>query len=360
MHAHSIAALKKAALLLPLLLLCGCGGGGGGRPQTPTDAIEILRQDGLLFILEPNVPATPMGDEMPFWFSVQNEGLKARTLELRPRGDQAGGRTCLGTISCDDGAGNSPVVYALSRYDSVSKELQPGEEICLVQFVWNQIRGDNGEAASPGYYDLAIVLDNLYVDGKKPANWPTFEVRSERRVNFQKSVPWVDPRELLRAEGLVVSLGLEKVIYQKGEQIPIWFEVKNEGTQTRTLEARPMILGSLPAGDGFGRSKGGADMRGGELETCSGGFMYYTPDGHDYVGAGGFVRYDTVRMDVPPGETIRFIEYVWDQVNWDGSPAQAGYYDAYIRVCNLYVDGRQLRETLSFEVDVSAPIRIDE
>ena len=358
MRARSIAALKKAALLLPILLLCGCG--GGGRPETPKDAIEILRQDGLRFVLEPNVPATPMGDELPFWFSVQNEGLKARTLELRPRGDQAGGRTCLGTISCDDGAGNSPVVYALSRYDSVSKELQPGEELCLVQFDWNQVRADNGEAATPGYYNLAIVLDNLYVDGKKPANWPTFEVHGARRVNLQKSVPWVDPREVLRAEGLIVSLGLEKVIYQKGEQIPIWFEVRNEGTQTRTLEARPMVLGSSLAGAGFGQSKSGMAMRGSELETCSGGFMYYTPDGHDYVGAQGFVRFDTFQMELRPGETIRFIEYVWDQVNWDGAPAQAGYYDAYMRVHNLYVDGRHLSDALSFQVDVTAPIRIDE
>ena len=358
MRARSIAALKKAALLLPILLLCGCGGGGGGTAPR-TDAIEILRQDGLLFILEPNVPATPMGDELPFWFSVQNEGLKARTLELRPRGDEPGGRTCLGMVSYDDESGNHPVVYELSRSDVTSVQIQPGETICLVQFDWNQIRQDNGAAASPGYYDLAIVLDNLYVDGKKPAKWPTFEVRGARRVNFQKSVPWVDPRELLRAEGLIVSLGLEKVIYQKGEQIPVWFEVRNEGTQTRTLEARPWVLGSSLAGAEARRPHRGATLQSNGAETYSAEFIYYPP-GSGYEMAWGFASGDCISKDIAPGETIRFVESVWDQVKADGTPAKAGYYDVGMCVYNLYVDGRKLADVPNFMVEVWNTIRIDE
>ncbi len=362
MHAHSIVAFKKASLLLPLVLLCGCGGGGGGGTTPQKDSIQILRQDGLVFTLEPNMPATPMGDQMSFWFSVTNDGLTStRTLELRERSDEQGGRTSLGTITYEDGAGNRSLVYALSRYDGVSMEVKPGESVCLAKFDWNQIRQDNGEAASPGYYDLAIVLDNVYVDGKKLANWPTFEVRGETRVNFMKSGPSVDPRELLRAEGLIVSLGLQKLTYQKGAQIPVWFEVTNAGSQTRTLEARiPVDVGSLSSATGIRRFGSGHTTRSNQLATYMGGFMYYTPDGHDYITAWGFGSTDPVSMQIAPGETIRLVESVWNQVNRDGTPAGAGYYDAYVSLSNLYVDGRNLGNAPNFEVDVTAPIRIVE
>lgn len=94
--------------------------------------------------------------------------------------------------------------------------------------------------------------------------------------------------------------------------------------------------------------------------SYAGGFMCYTPDGHDYMRAWGFGSSDTISKQIAPGETIRFVESVWNQTNWDGTPARAGYYDAYIVVHNLYVDGRKLRDWPNFEVDVSAPIRIAE
>ena len=343
------------ALFLPLVMVSGCGGGGGG--HTSSDAIEILRQDGLEFILEPAVPAGPLGTQMEFVFRVENQGLGPRTLELRPRGDQAGGRTCLGTITYDDGSGNRSVVYTLSCYDTASIVVQPGDPAWVGRFVWDQVRQDNGQAATPGYYTFSIVLDNLYVDGKKPADWPTFEVRGENRVYCHSSEPWVDPRERLREEGLIVSLGLDKVIYRKGEPIPIWFEVKNEGTQTRTLEAR--VPPPMPDFAPTSRLMRGAATRSGEFLTYMGGFMYYTPDGHDYVPARSFSGTTTITKQVAPGETIHFLDYVWNQVNGDGSPAQAGYYDAYMVIFDLYVDGEHLCEPI-FEVDVCAPIRIDE
>lgn len=362
MKACLIVILKKAALLFPLLLLCGCGGGGGnGGAGSQPDAIEILQQDGLRFSLEPEGP-TVMGDEMVFWFRVENDGLKTRTLELRPRGDEPGARTCLGTISYDDGSENHPVVYELSRNDAVSVQVQPGEPASLVEFAWDQIRQDNGEAAIPGYYDIAIVLDNLYVDGKKPADWPTFEVRDERRVYFRPpgDPGWVDPVEKLRTEGLIISIATDKQVYQKGEPIPIWFHIRNEGYQTRTLEARPIALGMSYGSTKASHLKGNVALQAEGPPSYVGGVQYYAPDGQ-YKVATGFQDYGTISKQIALGETIRFVEYVWDQVKGDGTPAQAGYYDIFICLFNLYVDGQGLGYNgTGLSPEVCATIRIDE
>lgn len=71
------------------------------------------------------------------------------------------------------------------------------------------------------------------------------------------------------------------------------------------------------------------------------GIQYWGPDGR-YAVAKNSWGYDSITKTIAPGETIRFVELVWDQVKGDGSPAEAGYYDIFSCLFNLYVDGQGL------------------
>ncbi len=156
-------------------------------------------------------------------------------------------------------------------------------------------------------------------------------------------IPPIDLTELLTKEKLITGIDSDKTVYKKGETIRVWFWVRNDGANTRTLT--------------FHRTY---DETGEHAYSYSGGFYYYTPDGRDYVLAWWSGSYDILTKEVEPGETIHLVDAVWDQVNSDGTPAGLGYYDVSLRIDNLYVDGRKLADVSTFGVCLMKQIHIQE
>ena len=147
--------------------------------------------------------------------------------------------------------------------------------------------------------------------------------------------PDPDPIDLLKVledQGLIVRLKTEKPEYKQGEPICFWFSIKNQGTQTHTIELRPYNgeQGSL---------------------TYRGNIAYYGTD---------MTRFDPVfqvestvmpKCEIVPGAEVRFIEIVWDQkLQWttslgqQGTQVPPGFYILFIDLYNVYIDGHVISD----------------
>jgi hypothetical protein len=143
--------------------------------------------------------------------------------------------------------------------------------------------------------------------------------------------PPLDPKEALHQEGLSLALKSDKAVYQKGEMVRFWLSVANTASRTRSLELHPLY------------DEPGA-------RTYGYGVFYYDPNGHDYQGVWGTNCTEQITRQIHPGEEIRLVEVVWDQTTLDGSAAGLGYYDAFVVLSNLYVDGRQYSQVSGWKL----------
>ena len=129
-----------------------------------------------------------------------------------------------------------------------------------------------------------------------------------------------DLSKMLEDQGLIVRLKTEKPDYKQGEPILFCFSVKNQGTQTHTIELRPWYWNE----EGFTYS-GSISYRGTDMWSDDLVFQLRLSDKPKFV--------------IAPGNEIKLVEITWDQKTIQGTMAQPGFYCIGITLYNLYVDG---------------------